>query len=86
MSSAEIASTIEVESFLVSMALSIPARMPVTVTVSRVVACVLVLGLRGLLGGLRIDVGGKHHRCRCQRDAEQITFQLHHLIPLRLDL
>ena len=35
MSSAEIASTIEVDSFLMSMARSMPPRMPVTTTVSR---------------------------------------------------
>ena len=35
MSSAEIASTIEVESFLMSIARSMPPRMPVTTTVSR---------------------------------------------------
>src|SRR5690606_5218363 len=42
MSSAEMASTMEVESRLTEMALSMPRRMPVTVTVSRLVASVAV--------------------------------------------
>jgi hypothetical protein len=55
--------------------------------VLRLVLCLVLLRRRRLLvGRLRIGIGRKHHRCRCQRHAEQITFQLHHHSPSGMKL